>query len=95
MGGLAPAAPGYQQLLVEPAPGGTLTSASTSLQTGYGPAGSSWTRNGSALTLRVVVPPNTTATVRLAGTVSAPAEAVPQGAGSYALPSGSYTFVAR
>ena len=94
VGGLAPAAPGYQQLLINPTPGGTLTSASTSLQTGYGPASSSWSRSGSTLTLKVVVPPNTTATVRLAGSVSAPAEAVPQGAGSYALPSGSYTFVA-
>jgi alpha-L-rhamnosidase len=94
VGGLAPAAPGYQQLLISPTPGGTLTSASTSLLTGYGPATSSWSKAGSTLTLRVVVPPNTTATVRLAGSVSAPPEAVPQAAGSYTLPSGSYTFVA-
>ncbi|WP_030440468.1 alpha-L-rhamnosidase [Actinoplanes subtropicus] len=94
VGGLAPAAPGYQQLLISPTPGGTLTSASASLLTGYGPATSSWSKAGSTLTLRVVVPPNTTATVRLAGSVSAPPEAVPQAAGSYTLPSGSYTFVA-
>ncbi|WP_433379182.1 family 78 glycoside hydrolase catalytic domain [Actinoplanes sp. CA-142083] len=94
VGGLGPATPGYQRLLIEPKAGGSLTSASASLQTAYGPASSSWSRSGATLTLRVVVPPNTTATVRLAGSVSAPAEAVPQGAGSWALPSGSYTFVA-
>jgi alpha-L-rhamnosidase len=93
VGGLGPAAPGYRQLLIEPKPGGSLTAASSSLQTAYGTASSSWTRSGATLTLRVVVPPNTTATVRLAGSVSPPAEAVPQGAGGYAVPAGSYTFV--
>jgi alpha-L-rhamnosidase len=50
-----------------------------------------------------VVPPNTTATIRVpassAGAVTAPAEAVPQGYGdgaaAYALGSGSYTFTVR
>lgn len=55
-----------------------------------------------ALTLRVVVPPNATATVRVpassAAAVTPPPEAVPQGyangVASYALGSGSYTFTA-
>ena len=92
VGGLAPAAPGYRQLLINPKPGGTLTAATASLQTAYGPASSSWTKSGTSVTLRVVIPANTTAIVRLAGTVTTPAEAVPQGSGSWALGSGSYTF---
>ncbi|MCA2211861.1 family 78 glycoside hydrolase catalytic domain [Jidongwangia harbinensis] len=100
VGGLGPAAPGYQRLLIAPKPGGSLTSATTSLTTGYGPTRTEWRRAGPALTLTVVVPPNTTATVQVpassAGAVTAPAEAVPQGytggVASYALPSGSYTF---
>jgi alpha-L-rhamnosidase len=100
VGGVGPAAPGYQKLLIAPRPGGTLTSASSDLTTVYGPARSGWTRNGSALTMTVVIPPNTSATVRVPATsaaaVRAPAEAVlltyANGAASYALPSGSYTF---
>jgi alpha-L-rhamnosidase len=100
VGGVGPAAPGYQKILIAPRPGGTLTSASSDLTTAYGPARSAWTRSGSALTLAVVVPPNTTATVRVpaasAAAVTAPAEAVSlgfaNGTASYALASGSYTF---
>jgi alpha-L-rhamnosidase len=100
VGGVGPAAPGYQKILIAPRPGGTLTSASSDLTTAYGPARSAWTRSGSALTLSVVVPPNTTATVRVpaasAAAVTAPAEAVSlgfaNGTASYALASGSYTF---
>ncbi|MET0494533.1 MAG: family 78 glycoside hydrolase catalytic domain, partial [Actinoplanes sp.] len=100
VGGVGPAAPGYQKVLIAPKPGGTLTSATTALQTAYGETRSEWSRSGSALTLKVVVPPNATATVQVpassAAAVTAPAEAVAQGyangAASYALPSGSYTF---
>jgi alpha-L-rhamnosidase len=100
VGGVGPAAPGYQKVLIAPKPGGTLTSATTALQTAYGQTRSEWTRSGSALTLKVVVPPNATATVQVpassAAAVTAPAEAVAQGyangTASYALPSGSYTF---
>ena len=86
------------QVLIAPKPGGTVTSATAALQTGYGPTRSEWTRTGSTLTLKVVVPPNTTAIVQVpaasAAAVTAPAEAVPQGSTSYSLPSGSYTFTA-
>ena len=102
VGGLAPATPGYRNLLIAPRPGGSLTSADTALTTGYGRARTQWTRSGTALRVNVVVPPNTTATVEIpassAAAVTAPAEAVPQGfrdgTASYALPSGSYTFTA-
>ncbi|MFI5933362.1 family 78 glycoside hydrolase catalytic domain [Actinoplanes sp. NPDC051494] len=100
VGGVAPAAPGYKQVLIAPKPGGTLTSASSSLTTGYGPTSASWQRSGSRLSLKVVIPPNTTSTVQVpaptAAAVTAPPEAVPQGytdgAATYALPSGTYTF---
>jgi alpha-L-rhamnosidase len=96
VGGVAPAAPGYSKLLIAPRPGGTLTSASTDFTSAYGPARSAWTRTGTTLTLQVVVPAGTTATVRVPGTVlTTPLEAVPQGTGSYALPSGGYTFTTR
>jgi alpha-L-rhamnosidase len=100
VGGVAPASPGYQKLLIAPRPGGTLTSASSDLTTVYGPTRSAWSKSGSTLTMTVVVPPNTSATVRVPATsaaaVHAPAEATllsyANGAASYALPSGSYTF---
>ena len=83
VGGLAPAAPGYQRLLIAPKPGGTLTAATTSLLTGYGQTRTQWSRSGGSLTLSVVVPPNTTATIEVpapsAAAVTAPAEAVPHG----------------
>ncbi len=96
VGGVAPAAPGYRQVLIAPQPGGTLTGATADLTTAYGLTSSSWTRNGAAVTLKVVVPPNATAVVRVpapaGATVNAPPEAVPQGSGSYSLASGTYTF---
>jgi alpha-L-rhamnosidase len=103
VGGVGPAAPGYRQVLIAPKPGGTLTAATTSLKTAYGETASKWSRDGATLKLRVVVPPNATATVQVpassAAAVTAPAEAVPQGfadgVASYTLGSGSYTFVAR
>jgi alpha-L-rhamnosidase len=99
VGGLAPASPGYQKILIAPQPGGGLTTATSDLTTDYGQTRSSWSKSGSALTLQVIVPPNATATVRVPsspGAVTAPPEAVPlgyaNGATSFALPSGSYTF---
>ena len=100
VGGVAPASPGYQKVLIAPKPGGGLTTATSDLTTAYGQTRSSWTKSGSTLTLQVTVPPNATATVRVpagsAAAVTAPAQAVPlgyaNGAASFALPSGSYTF---
>jgi alpha-L-rhamnosidase len=102
VGGLAPATPGYRQMLIAPKPGGSLTAATASLSTAYGVSSSVWSRSGTSLTLKVTVPPNATATVRVpassAATVTAPPEAVPQGfadgAAVYAVGSGSFTFQA-
>ena len=67
VGGLAPGAPGYRRLHVEPRPGGGVTSASTRHRTPYGLAESSWRLEGAHLTLGVQVPPNCVATVVVPG----------------------------
>ncbi len=65
--GLAAGAPGYRHLIVEPMPGGGLETASASHRTPYGDASVRWERTGGRLVVDVVVPPSTTATVRLPG----------------------------
>jgi alpha-L-rhamnosidase len=65
--GLAPAAPGYRQLLVRPAPTRALTSASARHRTPYGDAEVSWERSDGRLRLHVVVPVGTAATVYVPG----------------------------
>jgi alpha-L-rhamnosidase len=64
---LDPAEPGYKHLIVQPHVGGGLTHARASLATMYGEAVSGWTAEGERMTVEVVVPPNTHATVRLPG----------------------------
>ncbi|QQM38205.1 alpha-L-rhamnosidase [Streptomyces liliifuscus] len=63
--GLAPAAPGYRRLRVEPRPGGGLTRARAGLRTPYGYAEVAWSLAGTELTVEALVPPNTTAEVVL------------------------------
>jgi alpha-L-rhamnosidase len=65
--GLAPAAPGYRELLVRPAVAGNLTAASARHRTPYGDAEVSWERSEGRLRLHVVVPVGTTATVHVPG----------------------------
>jgi alpha-L-rhamnosidase len=65
--GLAPAAPGYRELLVRPAAARDLTAASTRHRTPYGDAEVSWERSGGRLRLRVVVPVGAAATVHVPG----------------------------
>jgi alpha-L-rhamnosidase len=79
--GLAPAAPGYRKLRVSPRPGPGITSASATHETPYGPAAVSWSVDGSAFTLEVTVPPNTTAEVLL-----------PDGGAVVEVGSGRHTF---
>ncbi|GAB3164697.1 family 78 glycoside hydrolase catalytic domain [Amycolatopsis stemonae] len=99
VGGLSPSSPGYASLLVAPRPGGGLTSAKSSYETPYGGAVSDWSVSGGKLTLRVTVPPGSSATVQVPtsqpGSVVAPAEAVPSSSGSYFVPAGSYVFTAQ
>jgi alpha-L-rhamnosidase len=71
--GLAPAAPGYRKLMVNPVPDRHLTSAAARHLTPYGEAAVSWERADGRLTLRVTVPVGATATVHVPG-AAAPAE---------------------
>ena len=59
--------PGYKHMLVQPQPGGGLTSARAELLTQYGSAVSGWKIEGGRMRLTVRVPPNTRARVRLPG----------------------------
>jgi alpha-L-rhamnosidase len=66
VGGLAPAQPGYQKLLVKPSTGAELNSASSSVQTAYGRATSKWSRDAAGrISVDVSVPVNTTAEVHV------------------------------
>jgi alpha-L-rhamnosidase len=65
--GLAPAAPGYRELLVRPAPARGLTSASAHHRTPYGDAEVAWERSQGRLRLQVVVPVGAAATVFVPG----------------------------
>ncbi|MFJ4029593.1 family 78 glycoside hydrolase catalytic domain [Paenarthrobacter sp. NPDC089989] len=77
--GLAPAAPGYRKILVQPHPTAALTQASARHLTPYGEASVDWRREGGQLTLTVVAPVGSTAAVRLPGS----AEAITVGHGKH------------
>jgi alpha-L-rhamnosidase len=78
--GLAPAAPGYRRLAVQPRPGGGLTSARARHQTPYGSAECAWQLADGLITVDLVVPPNAMADVKLPGT---DAPAIEVGAGTH------------
>lgn len=80
VGGLAPAAPGYQHIEVRPHPGGGLTHARARHRTPYGMAACSWTVEGGRLELEVVIPANTHARVTLPG---GDAELIEVGSGTH------------
>lgn len=65
--GLAPAAPGYARLRVAPRPLAALDHASARHLTPYGEASVAWRRDGDAVVVTAVIPPNTTAVVDLPG----------------------------
>ncbi|HUC40480.1 MAG TPA: family 78 glycoside hydrolase catalytic domain [Gemmatimonadales bacterium] len=60
-----PQAPGGKRVGIAPRPGGGLTHASASLETGYGKVASSWKLDDQRFVLAVSVPPNTMADVTL------------------------------
>ncbi len=63
--GLAPdpAHPGYKHFFVRPLVGQQLDSARAELETPYGKASSAWVKKEGKVTMVIVVPPNTTATI--------------------------------
>ena len=58
---------GYKHVIIQPQPGGGLTSARAELNTMYGPTVSAWEIEDGHVQLEATVPPNTHATVRLPG----------------------------
>lgn len=57
--------PGYKHTIIQPHPGGQLTSAKASVRSMYGLVMSSWSINKGVMQLEVVIPANTTASVVL------------------------------
>ncbi len=80
--GIAPGSPGYRTIEFAPQPGGGFTHASAAHETPYGRASIEWRLVDGALSVDVVVPTGTTATVRLPG--SEPV-AVESGAHSFVM----------
>ncbi|MCA9916352.1 MAG: glycoside hydrolase family 78 protein [Anaerolineales bacterium] len=80
IGGLAPAAPGYQQIEIKPRPGGGITQAQTKHRTPYGMAACGWMIEDGRFSLSVTIPPNTTALVTLPGSSEPP---IPVGSGEW------------
>jgi alpha-L-rhamnosidase len=63
IGGIRPASPGFNQILIRPVVHEGLTWAKASYDSIHGPIATSWKRTGNRVELTVVVPVNTTATV--------------------------------
>ncbi|NUR38663.1 MAG: alpha-galactosidase, partial [Streptomyces sp.] len=93
----------YRELVVDPRPVGTLTHVAGSYRTPYGEVSSEWTRADGVFRLRVEVPPNTTAEIRVPTGGGKPGQA-PDGArfervdgdrAVYRAGSGSYLFIAH
>lgn len=57
--------PGYKHILIQPQPTERLTYAKSAYNSAYGDIQSGWERTGRTLTVRVKIPANTTATIRL------------------------------
>jgi alpha-L-rhamnosidase len=57
--------PGYKHVIIHPRPGGGLTEARATHKGPYGSIASGWTLDGDRLTMKVNIPPNSTATVRI------------------------------
>jgi alpha-L-rhamnosidase len=62
---LAPGAVGFDRLILRPHPGGQLARAAGSYRSVRGPIASRWERSGGSFSLRVELPPNVTASVRV------------------------------
>jgi alpha-L-rhamnosidase len=63
IGGIRPASPGFKTILIDPMIRGGLTWANTSFDSIHGKIATTWKAEGKRLTLEIVVPANTTATV--------------------------------
>jgi len=59
------ARPGYKHIVIEPRPGGGFSHANASVETMYGLVASGWEISSGKLTVKVQIPANATATVKL------------------------------
>ena len=71
VGGIRPASPGFNSILIDPVIRDGLTWARTSYHSIHGRIATSWERKGSKLVLKVIVPANTTATICIPATDAA------------------------
>ncbi|MEW2403875.1 family 78 glycoside hydrolase catalytic domain [Streptomyces sp. NPDC046862] len=94
---------GYRHLVIDPRPVGDLTHVEGSYRTPHGEVSTEWTRQHGVFRLRVEVPPNTTAEIRVPTGDGKP-RTVPDGAkferiegdrAVYSVRSGVYVFTAR
>jgi hypothetical protein len=65
VGGINPASPGYQNILIQPVPGVGLTWADTSYNSIRGLISTAWTNTGGTFSLNTVIPANSTAQIYL------------------------------
>jgi alpha-L-rhamnosidase len=63
--GIRAGSPGYKHIIIDPYPGGGLSSAQASILTLHGEVYSAWRLDGDTFHLHVGIPPNTSAEVRL------------------------------
>lgn len=59
--------PGYKHIIINPRPGGGLSSAEATHQSLYGKIASGWELEGEKLTMKVEIPANTTASIHIPG----------------------------
>lgn len=92
--------PGFAHVIVKPYTVSGLTHVKATHESPYGAIASSWTRSAGTLTLKVTVPPNTTATIYVPGMAATEAGGLKaamqeSGATVFETGSGSYTFTAK
>jgi len=68
IGGIQSASPSYKEIVIAPRPDSSLTWADTAYESIRGPIETHWSRKGEGLRLKVSIPANTTATVRVPAT---------------------------
>lgn len=92
--------PGFTHFFIRPEVEGDLTWVQASFRSPRGPISSAWKKEGETLTMNVVVPPGTTATVRIPGSEVKPDTAGKlldrnEAASTYLLDPGTYRFSSR
>jgi hypothetical protein len=95
-----PAGPGFKKILIKPQPVGDLTWVKASYDSVRGKIVSDWRIKNGKFTLKVTVPPNTTATVFVPGKVVSGARGASrlpdvQGQAVFSVGSGEFEFVAK